>query len=57
VKVVAKGVETEEQFNVLRSLRDQGPASADIFEGQGYLFSRPVAADAFEKLIREQHGQ
>ena len=40
LKVVAEGVETEEQANLLRSLRCD--------EMQGYLFSKPVPADIFE---------
>ncbi|HTD27927.1 MAG TPA: EAL domain-containing protein [Xanthomonadaceae bacterium] len=40
LKVVAEGVETEEQSRLLRSL------SCD--EMQGFLFSRPVPADIFE---------
>ncbi len=40
-KVVAEGVETEEQANLLRLL------SCD--EMQGYLFSKPVPVDDFEK--------
>jgi diguanylate cyclase (GGDEF)-like protein len=41
LKVVAEGVETEEQARLLRLL------SCD--EMQGYLFSKPVAADKFER--------
>ncbi len=44
LKVVAEGIETEGQFNYLRS---QG-----CDEMQGYLFSRPVEAEAFEQLLR-----
>jgi EAL domain-containing protein (putative c-di-GMP-specific phosphodiesterase class I) len=40
LKVVAEGVETEEQARLLRLL--------NCDEMQGYLFSRPVAADQFE---------
>ena len=40
LKVVAEGVETEEQSGLLRLLRCD--------EMQGYLFSRPMACDAFE---------
>jgi diguanylate cyclase (GGDEF)-like protein len=43
LKVVAEGVETEEQARLLRLL------SCD--EIQGYLFSKPVAADQFERLF------
>jgi diguanylate cyclase (GGDEF)-like protein len=43
LKVVAEGVETEEQARLLRLL------SCD--EMQGYLFSKPVAADQFERLF------
>ena len=42
-RVIAEGVETQEQ---LAFLRDQ-----HCDEGQGYYFSRPVAADEFAKLL------
>jgi diguanylate cyclase (GGDEF)-like protein/PAS domain S-box-containing protein len=42
-RVIAEGVETREQ---LAFLRDQ-----HCDEGQGYYFSRPVAADEFAKLL------
>lgn len=45
LKVVAEGVETEAQ---LTFLRDQG--CDDI---QGFLFSRPISAEAFERWLRE----
>jgi diguanylate cyclase (GGDEF)-like protein/PAS domain S-box-containing protein len=41
LKVVAEGIETEEQARILRLLRCD--------ELQGYLFGRPVDAPAFEK--------
>ncbi len=44
-KVVAEGVETEEQLEILRSL--------DCDEMQGYLFSKPVPADEAGKLLME----
>jgi EAL domain-containing protein (putative c-di-GMP-specific phosphodiesterase class I)/ActR/RegA family two-component response regulator len=37
LRVIAEGIETEEQLNLLRSLRCD--------EGQGYFFGRPVAED------------
>jgi EAL domain-containing protein (putative c-di-GMP-specific phosphodiesterase class I) len=40
LKVVAEGVETEEQARLLRVL--------NCDEMQGYLFSRPVSAETFE---------
>ena len=46
LRVVAEGVETEEQ---LAFLRERGCPFV-----QGFLFSPPLAADAFRKLLREQ---
>jgi diguanylate cyclase (GGDEF)-like protein len=43
LKVIAEGVETEEQMIFLRERRCE--------EMQGYLFSRPVPAGEFEKLL------
>ncbi|MFC3772452.1 EAL domain-containing protein [Paenibacillus sp. GCM10012303] len=45
LKVVAEGVETQEQFDYLQ--REQ----CDML--QGYYFSPPVPADRFESLLRE----
>jgi diguanylate cyclase (GGDEF)-like protein len=48
LKVIAEGVETEEQLRFLHLLRCD--------EWQGYLFSRPVPVEAFEELLlQEQH--
>jgi diguanylate cyclase (GGDEF)-like protein len=45
IKVIAEGIETQEQCDLLMA------AGCDY--GQGYLFSRPVAAEEFEKLLVE----
>jgi EAL domain-containing protein (putative c-di-GMP-specific phosphodiesterase class I) len=45
LKVIAEGVETEEQLAFLHSHQCD--------EIQGYLFSRPVPAEAFTQLLRE----
>ncbi|MEO8407949.1 MAG: EAL domain-containing protein, partial [Oxalobacteraceae bacterium] len=45
LQVIAEGVETAEQ---LAYLRENG-----CDQMQGYYFSRPLAADAFEKLLRQ----
>jgi diguanylate cyclase (GGDEF)-like protein len=45
LRVVAEGVEREEQLDFLRRQR------CDHY--QGYLFSRPLAADAFGALLRD----
>ena len=44
IKVIAEGIETGEQRNLLRS--------ADCDFGQGYFFSRPVPAADFERLLK-----
>jgi EAL domain-containing protein (putative c-di-GMP-specific phosphodiesterase class I) len=43
VKVIAEGVETEQQRDLLEKI------GCDY--GQGYLFSRPIPADKFEELL------
>jgi EAL domain-containing protein (putative c-di-GMP-specific phosphodiesterase class I) len=48
LKVVAEGVETEEQARLLRLL--------NCDEMQGYLFSKPIAAEAFERLFLVRPG-
>jgi EAL domain-containing protein (putative c-di-GMP-specific phosphodiesterase class I) len=45
VKVIAEGVETQQQLECLRSHRCD--------EAQGYLFSRPVPADELELILHE----
>lgn len=49
LKVVAEGVETEEQLRFLHLLRCD--------EWQGYLFSRPVAAGEFKELLDTNRRQ
>jgi EAL domain-containing protein (putative c-di-GMP-specific phosphodiesterase class I) len=49
IEVVAEGVETEDQLVFLQSLQCD--------KIQGYLFSYPVPAEEFEKLLeREKNG-
>ncbi|MET0029165.1 MAG: EAL domain-containing protein [Candidatus Thiodiazotropha sp.] len=43
LNVIAEGVETQEQLEILRSL--------DCNLAQGYLFSQPVSADSFTDLL------
>jgi predicted signal transduction protein with EAL and GGDEF domain len=41
--VIAEGVETEQQLDFLRKL--------DCDEFQGYLYSKPIPAEAFARLL------
>lgn len=47
VRIVAEGVEREEQASFLRSI--------DCDELQGYLFGRPIAAGEFKHLLAQQN--
>ena len=47
LKVVAEGVEEEAQLNILRRY--------DCEMLQGFLYSKPLNADRFEKLLTENH--
>ena len=44
LKVVAEGVETQQQLDVMRALKCE--------EMQGFFFSRPLPADEFDALVR-----
>jgi len=46
LEVVAEGVETQEQWDVLAAL--------GCHYGQGYLFSRPLPLDRFERFASRQ---
>ncbi len=46
MNVIAEGIETRRQLNLLRSLRCE--------YGQGYLFSKPLDRDAATRLLTEQ---
>ena len=45
-EIVAEGVETKEQMSFLRSL--------DCDQLQGFLFSPPISAEAFERMVRDR---
>lgn len=46
IKIVAEGIETAEQFNILRR--------AGCHYGQGYLFSRPISIDIATQLLKQE---
>ena len=46
--VLSEGVETQEQYDLLRSL--------DCDNAQGFLMCRPIAADAFADMLRSHTG-
>lgn len=46
LKLVAEGIETEEQLKFLRDLK--------CFSGQGYIYSKPVPKKEFEKILLQQ---
>jgi diguanylate cyclase (GGDEF)-like protein/PAS domain S-box-containing protein len=46
LKVVAEGIETQEQYNILKA--------SDCDLGQGYMFAKPLSVHAFEKLLLDQ---
>ena len=48
LKVVAEGIERQEQMEMLRDLGCE--------TGQGYLFSKPVSADAIEQLMTSRRA-
>jgi EAL domain-containing protein (putative c-di-GMP-specific phosphodiesterase class I) len=47
LKVIAEGVETEKQLSFLKDQK------CDRF--QGYLFSKPIPAELFEKIFIKNH--
>ena len=47
-KTIAEGVETQEQLNFLRENQCD--------QIQGYLFGKPVSAQAFAHLLRQDGG-
>ena len=49
LKVIAEGVENERQVSFLRQ--------QDCHDMQGFFFSRPLPAEAFERLLREQRDK
>jgi len=49
LKVIAEGVETQEQLNILQEL------GCEFY--QGYLFSEPISYDKFVKMVIEQRNK
>ena len=48
IRTVVEGVETEEDERFIRSI------GCDI--GQGYLYSRPVSAEEFDRLLEQAYS-
>lgn len=48
MSIIAEGIETEEQLNYLISRK--------CYIGQGFLFSKPISAKKFAKLIKDQNS-
>lgn len=46
IQTIAEGIETEEIQNIIRSI--------GVSYLQGYLYSKPVPADAFERMVMEE---
>ena len=46
IEVVAEGIETNEQLNILKNMGCE--------YGQGYYFSKPVKKAQFETMLRNQ---
>jgi EAL domain-containing protein (putative c-di-GMP-specific phosphodiesterase class I) len=49
MKVIAEGVETKEQKQLLQAI--------DCDYAQGYYFSKPIPADLFEEILEGQKGR
>ena len=54
LKVIAEGIENDEQLMRLRSLKWEYVGSPICDEAQGYLFSKPVAGRIVEGLLKKQ---
>lgn len=51
IKVVAEGVETSEQLDLLKSIKWQINETFQCDQLQGYLFSKPLPAQEFTRLL------
>jgi len=54
VEVIAEGVETREQLEVLRSFESQPVSMFRCDKVQGFLFSRPVSRDEMPDLLKRR---
>jgi len=54
IKVIAEGIEDQDQLEALRTLKQEYIGSSICDEGQGYLFSKPASEKIITSLLKKQ---